>query len=104
MAKPSAPSATLPPESVKTEPKPVEVVEAVEPPPDVSPVSSSEPLAKAATGSAAVIATTPPMPTAPAMPAKLKPNYQAPPTAAKTPKQPEPKKAETGVTDFGGRR
>jgi serine/threonine-protein kinase len=87
--KPSASAATGGAEPLKAESKPAE-------PPAVLPDPSTPPGAQPS----AAIAETPP---APAVPAKVRATF-APPAPKPLVKKPDPKKPESGITDFGGRR
>jgi serine/threonine-protein kinase len=87
--KPSASAATGGAEPMKAETKPAAPVVVL---PDPTPLPVAQP--------STVIAETPP---APAAPAKMKAAAAAPPFKPPV-KKPEPKKPESGITDFGGRR
>jgi eukaryotic-like serine/threonine-protein kinase len=90
--KPSASAPTSGAEPAKAELRPSE-------PPAVLPAPSATPAAVAS----AAIAETPPAPVTPVAPTKLKASFAAPPPKPAV-KKPEPKKPESGITDFGGRR
>jgi eukaryotic-like serine/threonine-protein kinase len=91
--KPSASAATSGAEPAKAELKPSA-------PLLVLPAPSPTPAALVAS---AAIAETPPAPVPPATPAKIKASL-APPLPKPAAKKPDPKKPESGITDFGGRR
>jgi serine/threonine-protein kinase len=91
--KPSASAATSGAEPAKAEIRPTE-----------APAVLPDPSTPAAAVASAAIAETPPAPAAPAAPAKLKASLAAPPPKPPAVKKPEPKKPESGITDFGGRR
>jgi serine/threonine protein kinase len=94
--KPSASAATNGAEPARVDTRPAEPVALV----------VREPAAAVNASASAGIAPTPPVPVAPAVPAppKVKAAMAAPAPLKAPPKKPEPKKSESGITDFGGQR
>jgi eukaryotic-like serine/threonine-protein kinase len=94
--KPSASAATSGAEPARVDNRPAGPAALVLPEP--------APVVTDASASATSIAPTPPKPVAPVAPAKIKAALVAPAPPKAPPKKPDPKKSESGVTDFGGRR